>query len=85
VAAAVFEFVDRLHQSNVAFVDQLEELQAAVRALSAPTYELIDIVAALLKLICIKQVVGAFPKPHRAPPVRTNAQIKWYPETLFFA
>jgi hypothetical protein len=33
VAAAVFEFVDRLHQADVAFLDQVEELQAAVRVL----------------------------------------------------
>ena len=30
VAAAVFEFIDRLHQTDVAFLDQIEELQAAV-------------------------------------------------------
>ena len=30
VAAAVFELVDRLHQADVAFLDQVEELQAAV-------------------------------------------------------
>jgi hypothetical protein len=30
VAAAVFEFVDGLHQADVAFLDQVEELQAAV-------------------------------------------------------
>ena len=30
VAAAVFELVDRLHQADVAFLDQIEELQAAV-------------------------------------------------------
>src|SRR5688572_65516 len=29
VAAAVFELVDRLHQADVAFLDQVEELQAA--------------------------------------------------------
>jgi hypothetical protein len=31
VAAAVFELVDRLHQPDVAFLDQIKELQAAVR------------------------------------------------------
>ena len=30
VAAAVLELVDRLHQADVAFLDQVEELQAAV-------------------------------------------------------
>jgi hypothetical protein len=30
VAAAVFEFVDRLHQADIAFLDQIEELQAAI-------------------------------------------------------
>src|SRR3984957_14806417 len=30
VAAAVFEFVDRLHEADIAFLDQIEELQAAV-------------------------------------------------------
>ena len=30
VAAAIFEFVDRLHQADIAFLDQIEELQAAV-------------------------------------------------------
>ncbi len=30
VTAAVFEFVDRLHQPDIAFLDQIEELQAAV-------------------------------------------------------
>src|SRR5215467_4171310 len=30
VAAAVFEFIDRLHQADIAFLDQIEELQAAV-------------------------------------------------------
>ena len=30
VAAAVFELVHRLHQADVAFLDQVEELQAAV-------------------------------------------------------
>src|SRR5207244_12943802 len=30
VAAAVLEFVDRLHQPDIAFLDQVEELQAAV-------------------------------------------------------
>ena len=30
VAAAVFELVDRLHQADVAFLDQVQELQAAV-------------------------------------------------------
>ena len=30
VAAAVFELIDRLHQADVAFLDQIEELQAAV-------------------------------------------------------
>src|SRR5262249_961190 len=33
VAAAVFELVDRLHQADVAFLDEVEELQAAVRVL----------------------------------------------------
>jgi hypothetical protein len=33
VAAAVFELVDRLHQADVAFLDQVEELQAAVGVL----------------------------------------------------
>src|SRR6266702_1198639 len=31
VAAAIFELVHRLHQADVAFLDQVEELQAAVR------------------------------------------------------
>ena len=31
VTAAVFEFVDSLHQTDVAFLDQVQELQAAVR------------------------------------------------------
>ena len=31
VAAAILELVDRLHQANIAFLDQIEELQAAVR------------------------------------------------------
>ncbi len=30
VAAAVFELIDRLHQADIAFLDQIEELQAAV-------------------------------------------------------
>ena len=30
VAAAVLELVDRLHQADIAFLDQIEELQAAV-------------------------------------------------------
>src|SRR6266849_3737103 len=30
VTPAVFEFVDRLHQPDIAFLDQVEELQAAV-------------------------------------------------------
>src|SRR5690242_8508442 len=30
VAAAVFEFIDRLHQADIAFLDQIEELQPAV-------------------------------------------------------
>ena len=30
VAAAVFELIDRLHQADVAFLDQVQELQAAV-------------------------------------------------------
>jgi hypothetical protein len=30
VAAAVVEFIDRLHQADVAFLDEIEELQAAV-------------------------------------------------------
>src|SRR6516162_411039 len=30
VAAAILELVDRLHQANIAFLDQVEELQAAV-------------------------------------------------------
>ena len=33
VAAPVFELVDRLHQADVAFLDQVEELQAAVGVL----------------------------------------------------
>ena len=33
VAAAVLELVDRLHQADVAFLDQVEELQAAVGVL----------------------------------------------------
>jgi hypothetical protein len=33
VAAAVFELVHRLHQADVAFLDQVEELQAAVGVL----------------------------------------------------
>src|SRR5256886_8083754 len=33
VAAAVFELVDRLHQADVAFLDQVEELQPAVGVL----------------------------------------------------
>ena len=31
VTAPVFEFVDRLHQPDIAFLDQVEELRAAVR------------------------------------------------------
>jgi hypothetical protein len=30
VAAPVLEFIDRLHQSDIAFLDQVKELQAAV-------------------------------------------------------
>src|SRR5438874_584844 len=30
VAAAILELIDRLHQSDIAFLDQVEELQAAV-------------------------------------------------------
>jgi hypothetical protein len=30
VTAAVFELVDRLHQADIAFLDQIEELQAAI-------------------------------------------------------
>jgi hypothetical protein len=30
VAAAVFEFVDRLHQADIAFLDEIEELQTAI-------------------------------------------------------
>ncbi len=30
IAAAVFELIDRLHQADVAFLDEVEELQAAV-------------------------------------------------------
>ena len=33
VAAAVLELVDRLHQADVALLDQVQELQAAVRVL----------------------------------------------------
>ena len=33
VAAAVLEFFDRLHETDVAFLDQVEELQSAVRVL----------------------------------------------------
>src|SRR3954454_10453609 len=33
VAAAVFEFLNGLHQADVAFLDEVEELQAAVRVL----------------------------------------------------
>jgi len=32
-STAVFELVDRLHQADVAFLDQVEELQAAVGVL----------------------------------------------------
>ena len=35
VAAAVFELVHRLHQADVAFLDEVEELQAAVGVLLA--------------------------------------------------
>src|SRR5206468_9625344 len=30
VATAVFELIDRLHQADIAFLDEVEELQAAV-------------------------------------------------------
>ena len=30
VAAAVFELIDRLHQADIAFLDEIEELQAAI-------------------------------------------------------
>src|SRR5437764_951708 len=30
IAAAIFEFIDRFHQADIAFLDQIEELQAAV-------------------------------------------------------
>ena len=30
VAAAIFELIDRLHQADIAFLDEVEELQAAV-------------------------------------------------------
>src|SRR2546426_2117159 len=33
ISAAVFEFVDRLHQADVAFLNQVEELQASVGVL----------------------------------------------------
>src|SRR6202790_3280655 len=33
IPAAVFELVDRLHQADVAFLNQVEELQAAIRVL----------------------------------------------------
>src|SRR5450755_2113234 len=33
IAAAVFELVDRLHQADVAFLNQVEELQSAIRVL----------------------------------------------------
>src|SRR4051812_30275336 len=33
VAAAILELLDRLHQADVAFLDEVEELQAAVRVL----------------------------------------------------
>ena len=33
VAAAIFEFIDRLHQTNVAFLNQIQKLQAAVGVL----------------------------------------------------
>src|SRR5713226_6860909 len=33
IAAAVFELVDRLHQADVTFLNQVEELQAAIRVL----------------------------------------------------
>ena len=35
VSAAIFELVHRLHQTDVAFLDQIEELQAAVGVLLA--------------------------------------------------
>ena len=31
IAATVFKLINRLHQANVAFLNQIEELQAAVR------------------------------------------------------
>ena len=31
VAAAILELIDRLHQADIAFLDQVEELQAAIR------------------------------------------------------
>ena len=33
VSAAVFKFIDRLHQADIAFLNEVEELQAAVRVL----------------------------------------------------
>jgi hypothetical protein len=30
LGAAIFEFIDRLHQADIAFLDQVEELQAAM-------------------------------------------------------
>ena len=30
VAAAIFELIDRLHQADIAFLDQVQELQAAI-------------------------------------------------------
>jgi hypothetical protein len=33
VAAAIFELIDGLHQADVAFLDQVQELQATVRVL----------------------------------------------------
>jgi hypothetical protein len=33
VAAAIFELIDGLHQADIAFLDQVQELQAAVRVL----------------------------------------------------
>src|SRR3546814_18612635 len=33
VAAAILELVDRLHQTDIAFLNEIQELQAAVRVL----------------------------------------------------
>src|SRR5947209_7642723 len=33
IAASIFELIDRLHQADIAFLDEVEELQAAVGVL----------------------------------------------------